>query len=69
MGFQTGVKREMDKPAPHQWNGEQDCQRWGNRLAWNNGTSVCGHVRHSRLGRNRQTVFFPIWQGVSLGTL
>lgn len=47
MGFQSEVRLDLDKPAPQQWNGEQDCQRCGNKLAWSNGTSVCGHVRHS----------------------
>jgi hypothetical protein len=47
MGFQQEVKRDLDRPAPQQWNGEQDCQKCGNKLGWNNGISVCGHVRHS----------------------
>jgi hypothetical protein len=47
MVFQREVKLNLDKPAPQQWNGEQDCQKCGNKLGWNKGISVCGHVRHS----------------------
>jgi len=58
MGFQTKVNIDLPKPSPQQWNGEQDCQKCGTKLAWNNGTSVCGHVRH-----------YPSWEEQANGVL
>lgn len=59
MGFQREVNIDLPKAAaPQQWNGEQDCQVCGNKLAWGGDTSKCGHVRHS-----------PSWEEQANGVL